>query len=67
MMTDVPNEVSVIALVEETVKRYGRLDYAFNNASVVEDPAPFADKTSSIFDKILSTKNNKRGFLNLHG
>src|SRR5919198_3028783 len=46
--TDVSNEDSVIALVEETVKRYGRLDYAFNNAGVVEDPAPFANKTSSI-------------------
>lgn len=35
--TDVSNEDSVIVLVEETVKRYGRLDYAFNNAGVVED------------------------------
>src|SRR5690242_4479112 len=39
--TDVSIEDSVIALMEETVKRYDRLDYAFNNASVVEDPAPF--------------------------
>jgi NAD(P)-dependent dehydrogenase (short-subunit alcohol dehydrogenase family) len=52
--TDVSNEDSVIALVENTVKRYGRLDYAFNNAGVVEDPAPFANKTSSIFDKIMA-------------
>ena len=52
--TDVSNEDSVIALVEETVKRYGRLDYAFNNAGVVEDPAPFTNKTSSIFDKIMA-------------
>ena len=43
--TDVSNEDSVISLVQETVKLYGRLDYAFNNAGVVEDPAPFADKT----------------------
>ena len=33
---------------------YGRLDYAFNNAGVVEDPASFANKTSSIFDKIMA-------------
>ena len=52
--TDVSNEDSVIALVQETVKMYGRLDYAFNNAGVVEDPAPFANKTSSIFDKIMA-------------
>jgi len=54
LKTDVSNEDSVIALVEETVKRYGRLDYAFNNAGVVEDPAPFANKTSSLFDKIMA-------------
>ena len=48
--TDVSNEDSVIALVQETVKMHGRLDYAFNNAGVVEDPAPFANKTSSILD-----------------
>jgi NAD(P)-dependent dehydrogenase (short-subunit alcohol dehydrogenase family) len=41
---DVSNEDSVIALVQETVKMYGRLDYAFNNAGVVEDPAPFASQ-----------------------
>src|SRR2546428_14090422 len=52
--TDVSNEDSVIALVENTVKRYGSLDYAFNNAGVVEDPAPFTSETSSIFDKIMA-------------
>jgi NAD(P)-dependent dehydrogenase (short-subunit alcohol dehydrogenase family) len=52
--TDVSNEDNVRALVEKTVKRYGRLDYAFNNAGVVEDPAPFTSKTSSIFDKIMA-------------
>jgi NAD(P)-dependent dehydrogenase (short-subunit alcohol dehydrogenase family) len=52
--TDVSNEDNVRALVEKTVKRYGRLDYAFNNAGVVENPAPFTNKTSSIFDKIMS-------------
>jgi NAD(P)-dependent dehydrogenase (short-subunit alcohol dehydrogenase family) len=54
VQTDVSNEDSVTKLVEETVKRYGRLDYAFNNAGVVEDPAPFTNKTSDIFDKIMA-------------
>src|SRR6266566_7741260 len=54
--TDVSNEDTVIALVQETVKMFGRLDYAFNNAGVVEDPTPFANKTSSIFDKIMAVK-----------
>ena len=53
--TDVSNEDSVEALVEKTVKRYGRLDYAFNNAGVVEEPASFTNMTSSIFDKIMDS------------
>ena len=52
--TDVSNENDVRLLVEETVKTFGRLDYAFNNAGAVEDPAPFASKTSSLFDKIMN-------------
>lgn len=52
--TDVSNEDDVKSLVEQTVKRYGKLDYAFNNAGMVEDPAPFASKTSELFDKIMS-------------
>lgn len=52
--TDVSNEDDVRKLVEKTVEHYGRLDYAFNNAGAVEDPAPFASKTSSIFDKIMN-------------
>jgi NAD(P)-dependent dehydrogenase (short-subunit alcohol dehydrogenase family) len=52
--TDVSNEDSVKALVEKTVKTYGRLDYAFNNAGVAEDPEPFTSITSSTFDKIMA-------------
>src|SRR2546425_3578083 len=52
--TDVTDENSVKALVEKTVEVYGRLDYAFNNAGTVEDPAPFVNKTSSLFDKVMT-------------
>jgi NAD(P)-dependent dehydrogenase (short-subunit alcohol dehydrogenase family) len=52
--TDVSNEDSVKELVEKTVKTYGRLDYAFNNAGVAEEPTPFTNQTSSIFDKIMA-------------
>ena len=52
--TDVSNENDVRLLVGETVKTFGKLDYAFNNAGAVEDPAPFASKTSSLFDKIMN-------------
>jgi len=51
---DVTDENSVKALVEKTIEVYGRLDYAFNNAGAVEDPAPFTSKTSSLFDKIMA-------------
>ena len=36
--TDVTNEDDVRSLVEKTVKTYGRLDYAFNNAGISEKP-----------------------------
>ncbi len=52
--TDVSNEDSVKGLVEKTDKTYGRLDYAFNNAGVGEEPASFTNKTSDIFDKIMT-------------
>ena len=52
--TDVSNEDDVRSLVEKTVKKYGRLDFAFNNAGAVEDPALFTDKTTGIFDKIMA-------------
>jgi NAD(P)-dependent dehydrogenase (short-subunit alcohol dehydrogenase family) len=52
--TDVTNENDIKTLVEQTVKTYGRLDYAFNNAGIWEDLIPFVDKTSSTFDRVMS-------------
>jgi NAD(P)-dependent dehydrogenase (short-subunit alcohol dehydrogenase family) len=52
--TDVSSEDDVKSLVEKTVKKYGRLDYAFNNAGVVEDPGLFTTKTSTNFDKLMT-------------
>jgi NAD(P)-dependent dehydrogenase (short-subunit alcohol dehydrogenase family) len=40
--------------VEKTVKMYGRLDYAFNNAGIAETPTPLIDQTSEVFDKIMN-------------
>jgi NAD(P)-dependent dehydrogenase (short-subunit alcohol dehydrogenase family) len=57
--TDVANENDVRSLVEKTVDRYGRLDYAFNNAGVEETMTPFLDQTSEKFDQIMNT--NVRG------
>jgi NAD(P)-dependent dehydrogenase (short-subunit alcohol dehydrogenase family) len=52
--TDVVIEDDVKALVEKTVKMYGRLDYAFNNAGIAETPTPLIDQTSEVFDKIMN-------------
>jgi NAD(P)-dependent dehydrogenase (short-subunit alcohol dehydrogenase family) len=52
--TDVANEEDVRSLVEKTVKTYGRLDYAFNNAAIEETTKSFVDQTSSVFDSIMN-------------
>jgi NAD(P)-dependent dehydrogenase (short-subunit alcohol dehydrogenase family) len=52
--TDVANEDDVRSLVEETVKTYGRLDYAFNNAGIEETMTPLVEQTSNVFDQIMN-------------
>jgi NAD(P)-dependent dehydrogenase (short-subunit alcohol dehydrogenase family) len=51
--TDVANEDDVKALVEKTIKIYGRLDYAFNNAGIAETPTSLVEEKPSDFDKIM--------------
>src|SRR6476660_4292668 len=52
--TDVTKEDDVKSLVEDTVKVYGRLDYAFNNAGIEEMMTPFVEQTSDTFDQIIN-------------
>jgi NAD(P)-dependent dehydrogenase (short-subunit alcohol dehydrogenase family) len=52
--TDVAKEDDVRSLVEKSVKTYGRLDYAFNNAGIEEMMTPLIDQTSDIFDQIMN-------------
>jgi len=52
--TDVANENDVKSLVEKTIKTYGKLDYAFNNAAIEEIQTSFADQTSAVFDNIMN-------------
>jgi NAD(P)-dependent dehydrogenase (short-subunit alcohol dehydrogenase family) len=54
MKTDVAKEDDVRSLVEKSVKTYGRLDYAFNNAGIEEMMTPLIDQTSDIFDQIMN-------------
>jgi NAD(P)-dependent dehydrogenase (short-subunit alcohol dehydrogenase family) len=52
--TDVTNEDDVRALVEKTVKEYGGLDYALNNAGFDEAETTLVYETSEAFDKIMN-------------
>jgi NAD(P)-dependent dehydrogenase (short-subunit alcohol dehydrogenase family) len=52
--TDVTKEDDVKSLVEKTVKVYGRLDYAFNNAGIEEMMTSFVEQTSDTFDQIIN-------------
>jgi NAD(P)-dependent dehydrogenase (short-subunit alcohol dehydrogenase family) len=58
--TDVTKESDVAALVNATVRSYGRLDLAFNNAGVGEGiSAPIHERTSQEFERVIAT--NVRG------
>lgn len=52
--TDVAKEADVSTMVEKTVARYGRLDYAVNNAGIEQVPSPLIDQTEETFDQIIN-------------
>lgn len=53
--TDVAKAADVRAMVEKTIATYGRLDYAFNNAGVIEPkPGPLVEQTEETFDQIVN-------------
>lgn len=52
--TNVAEEAEVEALVSEAVRRFGRLDCAFNNAGVAHAPQPIAELDADAFDRVLS-------------
>jgi len=52
--TDVTQTTQVEALVAETVRHYGALHYAFNNAGVEGDPfVPIAEYSEATFDQVI--------------
>ena len=52
--TDVTEEAQVEALVAETVRHFGRLDYAHNNAGIGAPPAPLHQSERAAFDQVLA-------------
>jgi NAD(P)-dependent dehydrogenase (short-subunit alcohol dehydrogenase family) len=55
MRADVTKEADVIALVEHTVKRFGRLDVAVNNAGVEGALGPIAQQTEANYRATFDT------------
>lgn len=51
--TDVTDEMAVKALVEETVKHFGKLDIMFNNAGATGEPASILEVNDKKFRKLL--------------
>jgi NAD(P)-dependent dehydrogenase (short-subunit alcohol dehydrogenase family) len=51
--TDVADPASVAAMVDATIQRFGRLDYAFNNAGVEGTPAPTGDCTTENWNRTI--------------
>lgn len=51
---DVSDEASVEAMVGETVRTFGRLDCAVNNAAVTPDLLPIAEADMAVWDRVIS-------------
>ncbi len=51
--TDVSQAAQVEGLVQRTMKEYGRLDFAFNNAGIEQEPTPFLEQSEESFDRVM--------------
>jgi NAD(P)-dependent dehydrogenase (short-subunit alcohol dehydrogenase family) len=56
---DVAEEDQVAAAITQTVERFGRLDFAYNNAGIQSPVTDAADETAVVFDRV--TAINLRG------
>lgn len=57
--SDVSKEAEIKALVQITVEKFGKLDFAFNNASIEALPKPLHEQSIDDFDKLMAI--NTRG------
>ena len=51
--TDVAQEAQVKNLIGRTLEQFGRLDFAFNNAGIEQEPTPFLEQNEETFDRVL--------------
>ncbi|HHF7367955.1 TPA: SDR family oxidoreductase [Legionella bozemanae] len=59
---DVTNEEDIISALDQTIKTFGRLDFAFNNAGIEQPLKPVIDITLKEWDQLLAV-NLKGVFL----
>jgi NAD(P)-dependent dehydrogenase (short-subunit alcohol dehydrogenase family) len=52
--TDVSDESQVEAMVAHTIKSFGRLDFAFNNAAITGDATPLDEYPREVWDRVIS-------------
>jgi NAD(P)-dependent dehydrogenase (short-subunit alcohol dehydrogenase family) len=50
---DVTNEREVAALIEQTLAKFGRLNYAFNNAGIEQTPMSLVEQVEATYDQIM--------------
>ncbi len=50
---DVSQAAQVEELVQRTMKEFGRLDFAFNNAGIEHVPTPFLEQSEETFDRVM--------------
>ena len=53
MKCDVTSSSDIQAVVEQTVREFGRLDVAFNNAGIEQPPAPLVDISEDQWSRLL--------------
>src|SRR5947209_13835265 len=51
--TDVSKAAQVKELVERTMQKFGRLDFAFNNAGIEQEPTPFLEQSEETYDRVM--------------
>lgn len=52
--TNVADAAQMKNLIDQAVKNYGKIDFAFNNAGILPPTAPLADVNEEDFDKIIA-------------
>src|SRR5438128_2113357 len=52
--TDVSKVAQVKELVERTMQKFGRLDFAFNNAGIEHEPTPLLEQNEETYDRVMN-------------